>query len=295
MNNKKVIRKDLKPNGFTSIHNSILNDKRLSSNAFRLISSILSDNDDNFKLSQTTYCNRLGWESTMFKRAIENLMECGYIKRTLIDDDKVIPGIKKAGSKKKVYFYVVSEYGNLKQDEPISKEETPKLKKEVIKPTTPTIEKETIINDNNSKIGKDTLYSIYVTLLEIINEGKMLFIPSTFDRAFKPEYDFQGMTNINLILKNIDTFESFCDAMNQFEPKIVIINKYTGPELMGYVKNKCELSKGSLKNEPIRKAFIDECNKFFNSRKEQTFTQSDIDNKIAAMKQSYVETIISQD
>jgi hypothetical protein len=114
MKNKTVIRKELKKNEFTSIHNQIINDKRISSNAFRLLTSILSDNDETFKLSQTTYCNRLGWEPTMFKRAIENLIECGYVKRTLID--KPITGIKKANSNKKLYFYTISEYGNLKQE-----------------------------------------------------------------------------------------------------------------------------------------------------------------------------------
>lgn len=144
--NKKVIRKPKLPNQFTSIHNSILNDKRLSSNAFRLISSILSDNDDTFKLSQTTYCNRLGWEPTMFKRAIENLIECGYVNRILIDTE--IPGIKKAGSKKKIYFYTVSEYGNLEK-EPSTEKEAPEST--IITQPIPEVQKEEIVSEIEEK------------------------------------------------------------------------------------------------------------------------------------------------
>lgn len=113
MKNKIVYRKELVKNQFTSIHTSILNDTRLSSNAFRLLTSILSDNDETFNLSQTVYCNRLGWNNKTFQRAIDDLIECGYIRRTEISNDKHIPGVKKAGSTKKIYFYTVSEYGNL--------------------------------------------------------------------------------------------------------------------------------------------------------------------------------------
>jgi hypothetical protein len=151
--NKKVIRKPKEANKFTLMHNDIINDKNLSSNAFRLLSSILSDNDDTFKLSQTTYCNRLGWEPTMFKRAIENLIKCGYVSRVLINEQ--IPGVKKAGSKKKIYYYTISEYGNLNKEE--------------VKVTTPTKENNldsTIIFKSFNEILVETSFKVDVEKLE---------------------------------------------------------------------------------------------------------------------------------
>ncbi|WP_264521754.1 MarR family transcriptional regulator [Flavobacterium sp. N1994] len=101
MKNKTVIRKANVNGQFTTVHNSILRDKRLSPNGFRLLVNILSDSDENFKLSPTVYCNRLDITKSTFFKAISNLEECGYIKREESKLDK---------SKN---HYTVSEYGNL--------------------------------------------------------------------------------------------------------------------------------------------------------------------------------------
>jgi len=123
MTNKTVIRKEKKIGEFTTIHNSILNDSRLSATALRLLLSILSDSDK-FRLSQTLYKQRLGiTENRTFFKAIANLEECGYLKKTEVSKDVFIPNIKKANSDKKVFHYTISEYGNLKsesQPEPIT-------------------------------------------------------------------------------------------------------------------------------------------------------------------------------
>ncbi|WP_264509956.1 helix-turn-helix domain-containing protein [Flavobacterium sp. N1719] len=116
MKNKTVIRKKLENGKFTTIHNSILFDTRLTPNAFRLITAILSDSDTNFDLSQTLYCDRLKITKKTFFRAIDNLIECGYLKKTEVDKGVSIPNIKKANSDKKVYHYTISEYGNLKPE-----------------------------------------------------------------------------------------------------------------------------------------------------------------------------------
>ena len=116
MNNKKVIRKEKKTGEFTTIHNSILNDSRLTPTAFRLLLSILSDSDT-FRLSQTLYMKRLGIsENRTFLKAIANLEEYGYLKKTEVEKGVYIPNIKKANSAKKVYHYTISEYGNLKSE-----------------------------------------------------------------------------------------------------------------------------------------------------------------------------------
>lgn len=102
MKNKTVIRKKNEKGKFTTIHHSILKDKRLSPNGFRLLVNILSDSDENFNLSPTVYCNRIGFSKTTFLNAVINLEQCGYLKRedSKIDESK--------------NHYTVSEFGNLK-------------------------------------------------------------------------------------------------------------------------------------------------------------------------------------
>lgn len=101
MKNKNVIRKKLENGKFTTIHNSILFDTRLTPNAFRLMTAILSDSDTQFNLSQTLYCKRLGIAKQTFFNALDNLEECGYLR-------KAPTGIKDLKN------YTLSEYGNLK-------------------------------------------------------------------------------------------------------------------------------------------------------------------------------------
>lgn len=100
MKNKNVIRKKLENGKFTTIHNSILFDTRLTPNAFRLMTAILSDSDTHFNLSQTLYCKRLGIAKQTFFNALDNLEECGYLR-------KAPTGIKDLKN------YTLSEYGNL--------------------------------------------------------------------------------------------------------------------------------------------------------------------------------------
>jgi hypothetical protein len=128
MNNKNVIRKKTKSGEFTTIHNSILFDTRLTPIAFRLLTAILSDSDD-FKLSQTLYMRKLGLtENRAYLKAISNLESCGYLKKTEISKDKYIPFIKKINSDKKVFKYTISEYGNLMNENIVENESRdPKL------------------------------------------------------------------------------------------------------------------------------------------------------------------------
>ena len=100
MKNKNVIRKKLENGKFTTIHNSILFDTRLTPTAFRLMTAILSDSDTQFNLSQTLYCKRLGIAKQTFFNAVANLEKCGYLRKTLT-------GVKNT------YNYTLSEFGNL--------------------------------------------------------------------------------------------------------------------------------------------------------------------------------------
>lgn len=103
MKNKNVIRKKLENGKFTTIHNSILFDTRLTPTAFRLMTAILSDSDTHFNLSQTLYCKRLKIAKQTFFNAVANLEECGYLKKTST-------GVKNT------YNYTLSEYGNFKSE-----------------------------------------------------------------------------------------------------------------------------------------------------------------------------------
>lgn len=111
MNNKKIRTKKESGN-FVTIDTKIITDKNLSSNAKILLISILSDSDS-FEVSQSLYCKRLGWEKNQFTRAIEQLEKSGYVKRTKLDNNKAIAGKLKKGSNRVLYFYTVSEFGNL--------------------------------------------------------------------------------------------------------------------------------------------------------------------------------------
>ena len=111
MNNKKI-RTKKKSGNFTTIDIKIIKDNNLSSNAKILLISILSDSDS-FELSQSLYCKRLGWQKNQFTTAIQQLEKSGYIKRTKLDSDKAIAGKLKKGSNRILYFYTVSEFGNL--------------------------------------------------------------------------------------------------------------------------------------------------------------------------------------
>ncbi len=115
MKNVKKIRSEKKAGNFFSASTKILLDTNLNFNSLRLLISILNDSDD-FNISETVYCNRLNMKKTTYYDAIKNLEQNGYLKRTEIKG-KVAPikgkGGKKANSTKKMYFYTVSEYGNL--------------------------------------------------------------------------------------------------------------------------------------------------------------------------------------
>jgi len=97
--NKKVHRKEKKNGTFTTINFAILRDKRLAPNAKLLLIEILSD-IDGFKYSEQLYMNRMGISKDTLYRAMKNLIEHGYLKKTKIKNTNY-------------NYYTISEYGNL--------------------------------------------------------------------------------------------------------------------------------------------------------------------------------------
>ncbi len=128
MKNKHVTRKPNVKGEFTTIHHSILNDKRITPIAFRVLVSILSD-ADHFNLTHQLLLNRLGIAENTLRKALKNLEQCGYLRTK--------------PQKYKGNFYTISEFGNLKPEltETIEAPAQAELQPEVIQ-NTPVEEKE---------------------------------------------------------------------------------------------------------------------------------------------------------
>jgi hypothetical protein len=184
MINKTVIRRDNKSGEFTTIHKSILNDTRLSPTAFRLLVSILSDSNE-FTLSQTLYKKRLGiTENREYLKAITNLEDCGYLKKTQIGDDKFIPKVKKANSKKVVYHYTISEYGNLNKKLELEQEE-------IQLPTSINIDNETtlFIQSISGLLNDDEFYKFFMDVVSNASSVQVMkkLVNDFLKKAYKDE------------------------------------------------------------------------------------------------------------
>lgn len=139
MSNKRVIRKDRIGGEFTTVQLSILHDKRITSNAFRVLYSILSDKDS-YKLTQKLIIKRFGFHKDTVKSAFENLEDCGYMRR--VDQPRG-------------HFYIISEFGNLNTDSGEAK---------VVEQSEPTSNDSTL----KEKIKKNT--ALFIAYSEEINQ-----------------------------------------------------------------------------------------------------------------------------
>ena len=100
--NKTIIRKPRANGRFTQVPTSIITDNDLKPNAFRILLSMLSDSDD-FNISYALLENRHELSNGTVKAAMNNLEECGYLRRT--------ETITKRG-----FYYTISEYKNLNKE-----------------------------------------------------------------------------------------------------------------------------------------------------------------------------------
>jgi len=107
-NNRTVIRKENTKGNFTTVHNSILKDNRLSGNAFKLLVCILSNSDD-FAFSPKYYQNETGLSESTYLRTMKELVEFGYAK------------VYKINEKANINHYMFSEFGNLNNNTEESK------------------------------------------------------------------------------------------------------------------------------------------------------------------------------
>lgn len=152
LHNVQKIRKEQTSGEFTTIHYSILRDKNLSSNAKILLFEIFSDKDY-FNLSQTLYCNRLGWKPQMFKLTINELAQSGYLSRIVNNP------------KKGTYYYTVSEFGNLEKES--SKPKKTKPNKDEISNDKQEVKEDITSLENEAEIvAKNDMKEEYVELVE---------------------------------------------------------------------------------------------------------------------------------
>jgi len=178
MKNKKIIRKTNEASKFTTIHHSILNDKRLTSLAFRILVSILSDSDSNFNLSQKLLINRFNLTKNTLKSALKNLEECGYIKRTKL---------------KRGHYYTVSEYGNLNTDS---------IVEEIIETIQPVESDKIIIETPTEKID---LNEVAIQIVNLVgnthSDAELAQILTYFDNSIQSGKlkDKSQLTNENIL------------------------------------------------------------------------------------------------
>lgn len=169
MKNKTVIRRPNKPGEFTTIHNSILLDTRLSALELRILIIILSD-ADNFNLTQNLILNRLGIEKKTLQKAFKGLESCGYLRRT------VLP---------RGHYYTISEYGNLiKKDETTPEEIQEEIQEPIAVEQAPVAEITAQPIDLADYFGMiesllpshatdENLDDIMVHLVEAVNDGSL--------------------------------------------------------------------------------------------------------------------------
>jgi len=203
MKNKTVIRKKNTKGKFTTIHHSIINDTRLTPTAFKLIVLILSDSDDKFDLSRTLYINRLGVSEPTFDKALQVLIECGYIR------------VEKLKNRIQFNHYTISEYGNLTptKEEPklLPKEETPSIDISVPEPikeadTTP-IDTEEIAEVTAWVIDKISKLTMYGTIKE-----KEVGTKQIIDYMLKQYYINKNSVSENLIKKRVVYYNNRINA-----------------------------------------------------------------------------------
>jgi len=124
-------KKENKMNGeFTTISYSVLRNKNLTAISKLLLIEILSDADD-FEVSQTLYCKRLGISSNTWFNSINNLIQNGYVQR--------IEKFNKGG--RKFYDYDIDETGSFPVDH-IEKSVAPVKKEIIIKTSTPPVKED---------------------------------------------------------------------------------------------------------------------------------------------------------
>ena len=215
MQNKKVIRISEKKAGtFTVILNSILHNKALKDFDKILLFSILSDSDTDFTFNQKTYATRFGCGRKKISEAIDRLSVAGYVKH------------KQTKKRFNDWQYVISEYGNLNNEEAIQSELpietiTSDLSKEKIITIVEPIDLDkivkqidNIINKHFPNIPQDILENYTENLFNAVESGKV------------KDDDFTDVKIIKSIAKIY--LEPTPNKISVSDCETIILNKMTG-------------------------------------------------------------------
>lgn len=187
MGNQKRVTAEKKSGEFHQMFNRITNDKRLSGNAYWVLSYIIS-NSPTWSISAKTIQSKLGVGKDAVSAAFLILEECGYVKRT-----KMARG----------FFYEVSEYGNLNA--------TPEEVESIIQP------EEKVNSDlDKNKLNKDDFYRNkvegYLTLYDPILDEKSYAIIGTYMKQFSQSADYYAFkSNSDKVIRKIkDKYHDKC-------------------------------------------------------------------------------------
>jgi len=107
MSNRKTIKVPLVKGTFTTILHRMITDTRLTDLGYRILTHILAQ-ADSYNLRQGDYVKRYGKHKDTIRKAFNNLIECGYIRRHEL---------------KRGHYYYISEFGNLNTEVPVIVEE----------------------------------------------------------------------------------------------------------------------------------------------------------------------------
>jgi DNA-binding Lrp family transcriptional regulator len=187
MKNVKKLRVEKKTGNFFSANNKILLDSNLSDGSKILLIAILNDSDY-FNVSEKVYCKRLNISKKTYHSRMKNLEENGYIRRTNIEG-KVAPingkGGKKSDSSKVLYFYTISEYGNLnnKPKEEIVENQT--IKKGYEKPNLRTLYWDSPFGKTMSEFIEQKIAAFSVDKKQDVYENIRHRISNKFNEKFE--------------------------------------------------------------------------------------------------------------
>jgi predicted transcriptional regulator len=143
-----IIRINFDNGNYATISNKVMNDEKITSDAFRLL-TIMLNKADSWDIQVGYIGRQLGWDSRRVTKAVTNLEENGYLTKVG----------KSKGSKGFEYTYTVSEYGDLT---PLSTKAEP----------TPVIEKISQPEASNTEI------------IVILDCGKRVTVPSKFNKLW---------------------------------------------------------------------------------------------------------------
>ena len=182
--NGNINRVDYTKGNYTQISKTILLNKELSDSGLRLLQLII-DTPTSTNISLTYYQTILGWSNTKRTAAVKNLKDNGYL---------TISKIKKNNTYN--YFYTVSEYGDLIQDEVEAKE--------IVKEVKTVVVKEVKIKTIVEPIQPEIVQQIEETEVETEEEEiiERMFNVEEEETFFFSEYQQETINDILFIMSN---------------------------------------------------------------------------------------------